>query len=180
MIRETEKTNVRAIKIVYGGVLTALGVLLPQAFHVFGQNSGMTFLPIHIPILLAGILLGPVYGGVVGVLVPILSSILTGMPPVPKLYFMLVELVVYGVVTGLLVRKCNIYITLVSAMAAGRILYGAALAVGVGLFHIHAPFANQAAFIGGILTGIPGIMIQLVILPILYGALRRGGFTFER
>lgn len=177
---ETQKTDIRVTKMVYSGVLIALGILLPQAFHVFGQNAGMMFLPIHIPILMAGCLLGPLYGGIVGFIVPILSSVLTGMPPVPKLYFMLVELTVYGIVTGIMIRKTNVYISLLVAMMSGRVFYGLSLVVGVNLFQIHAPFANWTAFTGGIVSGIPGIAIQLLILPILYKALKRGGLTFER
>lgn len=179
-IKETEKLNSKVTKMVFSGLLIALGILLPQAFHVFGTAGGGTFLPIHLPILMAGLLLGPYYGGVVGLVVPILSSMLTGMPPVPKAYFMIVELVAYGVVTGIVIRKANVYISLIAAMLAGRLLYGLALVVGVRLLHFTAPFANQAAFFGGIVTGIPGIAIQLIILPILYTALKKGGFTFER
>lgn len=177
---QKEKTNEKVMKMVYGGVMIALGILLPQAFHVFGQNAGMMFLPIHIPILMAGLLLGPLYGGIVGALVPVLSSVLTGMPPVPKLYFMLAELIVYGIVSGYMMKKTNVYVSLLTAMLAGRVCYGISLVVGVNLFHFHAPFANQAAFVGGIVSGIPGIALQLVVLPVLYGALRRGGFTFEK
>lgn len=166
-------------KLVYGGLLLALGVVLPQAFHVFGANSGMTFLPIHIPILLAGLLLGAYYGGLLGLLIPIASSMLTGMPPVPKLYFMLFELIPYGIVTGFLVKRCNIYVTLVSAMMVGRICYAFSLIGGVALLHIQAPFANQAAFVSGLVTSVPGIIIQLVLLPGLYYVLKKGGVTFE-
>lgn len=179
-IKESEKVSGKVTKMVFGGLLIALGILLPQAFHVFGTAGGGTFLPIHIPILMAGLVLGPYYGGIIGVIVPILSSVLTGMPPVPKVYFMIVELAAYGIVTGIMIRKRNVYVSLLIAMVAGRMLYGAALVCGVKLFHITAPFANQAAFFGGIVTGIPGIVIQLLVLPILYTALKKGGFTFER
>ena len=80
----------RTKKMIYGGLLTAVGLVLPQAFHVFGQGVGMAFLPMHLPVMIAGILLGPCYGGLIGLIVPLVSSMLTGMPPVPKLYFMLV------------------------------------------------------------------------------------------
>ena len=72
-------------KIVYGGLLIAIGVILPQLFHIFGQSAGQTFLPMHIPVILAGMLIGPVWGLGVAVIVPILSSLITGMPPVPML-----------------------------------------------------------------------------------------------
>lgn len=166
-------------KVVYAGVLCALGLILPQAFHMFGQNAGMMFLPIHLPVLMAGLLLGPVYGSLVGLIVPILGSAITGMPPVPKVYFMLVELIAYGFLTGLLKNRCNIYLNLIISMAVGRILYGCSLIAGVCLLHVHAPFANGAAFVSGIVSGIPGIVLQLILLPVLYRALQKGGLTFR-
>ena len=175
---EKKKTNVA--KLVFGGLLVALGILLPQAFHIFGTSGGGMFLPIHIPVLMAGMILGPYYGGAIGLLVPILSFLLTGMPPVPKVYFMLVELITYGIVVGVMIRRSNVYISLLVAMISGRILYGCALILGVKLLHFTAPFANLAAFISGIVTGIPGILLQFLILPILYKALRKGGVAFER
>ena len=92
-------------KIVYGGLLIAIGVILPQLFHIFGQSAGQTFLPMHIPVILAGMLIGPVWGLGVAVIVPILSSLITGMPPVPMLYFMLFELAAYAVVPVCLRKK---------------------------------------------------------------------------
>lgn len=177
---ETAGVSTAVRKIVYSGLLTALGVILPQAFHVFGQNAGMVFLPIQIPILMAGILTGPYYGGAVGVLVPVLSALITGMPPVPKVYFMLFELAAYGLSVGLLLRRWNVYISLIGAMIAGRVCYGAALAFGVYVLGFTAPFAGTAAFTAGIVTGIPGMAIQIIIIPLLYKALKKGGFTFEK
>lgn len=178
--RVKTEVNTKSLKMAYGGLLTALGILLPQAFHVFGQNAGMTFLPIHIPILFAGLLLGPSYGAIIGVLVPVLSSVLTGMPTVPKLYFMFAELVVYGMTAGWMIRKKNVYISLVTAMVCGRVCYGTALLAGIHLLHMNAPFMNRAAFVGGIVSGIPGMVIQIAVIPLLYLALKRGGFTFEQ
>ena len=60
------KRQTVTLKIAYGGLLIALGILLPQAFHIFGQEAGMIFLPIQIPVFMAGLLLGPIYGGIVG------------------------------------------------------------------------------------------------------------------
>ena len=119
MIEERTKANVRVLKLAYGGLLVALGILLPQAFHIFGQNAGMIFLPIQIPVLFAGMLLGPYYGGLIGILVPLFSSVLTGMPPVPKVYFMFVELMAYGIVIGWMIKKTNVYASLLTAMILG-------------------------------------------------------------
>ena len=175
---DKQQTNIK--KIAYAGVLVALGVLLPQAFHVFGMNTGMTFLPIHIPILLAGAILGGAYGGVIGIVVPLLSSLLTGMPPVPKLWFMLVELGIYGLAIGILVKKYNIYVALFLSMILGRIAYALSLVVGVNLLGMNAPFMNSTAFIAGIVQGIPGMAIQVIVIPILYMRLKAGGFIFDK
>lgn len=177
-INQEQKTGIQVSKVVYGGLLIALGILLPEAFHMFGQNAGMMFLPIQIPILIAGILLGPYYGLGVGIIVPILSCMLTGMPPVPKVYFMLFELGAYGLVAGLMNERRNIYVRLLVAMAAGRIIYGFALIIGAELLHMKAPFMNVSAFVGGVAAGIPGILIQLLIIPGIYVVLKKGGVTF--
>ena len=175
MIEERTKANVRVLKLAYGGLLVALGILLPQAFHIFGQNAGMIFLPIQIPVLFAGMLLG-----LIGILVPLFSSVLTGMPPVPKVYFMFVELMAYGIAAGWMIKKTNVYASLLTAMILGRAAYGISLVVGAQLLHIQAPFLNRAAFLSGIVSGVPGMLIQIVILPVLYLTLKRGGLTFER
>ena len=70
----------RTKKMIYGGLLTAVGLVLPQAFHVFGQGVGMAFLPMHLPVMIAGILLGPCYGGLIGLIVPLV---------IPLFYFTL-------------------------------------------------------------------------------------------
>lgn len=149
MIEERTKANVRVLKLAYGGLLVALGILLPQAFHIFGQNAGMIFLPIQIQVLFAGMLLGPYYGGLIGILVPLFSSVLTGMPPVPKVYFMFVELMAYGIVTGWMIKKTNVYASLLTAMILGRAAYGISLIVGAQLLHIPGALPKS----GGIFIG---------------------------
>lgn len=173
----TNKLNTK--KMVLASLFIALGVILPQAFHVFGEASGMTFLPIHLPVMLAGLILGSVYGGIVGVLVTITSGILTGMPAVPKLYFMLFELLAYGVATGVFISKFKVLLSVLLSMVVGRVVYGITLVVGVKLIGVSYPFANTTAFFTGITTGIPGIIIQIITLPILYKLSRRWMVQYE-
>lgn len=166
------------LKLVYGGVLIALGVLFPQLFHVFGPQAGQTLLPMHIPVLLAGLLIGPYWGMAVGIIAPILSSLMTGMPAIPMLYFMLFELVTYAVVAGLLSsRNINVYLILIITLVCGRLVNGAAMAVAVNIFGLSFPFANITAFFGGVVKGLPGIVIQLVLIPPIIFALKKGGLT---
>lgn len=157
--------------LVYTAFFIALGLVLPLAFHFVG-GGGPLFLPMHIPVLLAGALLGPVAGIITGIITPILSSFLTGMPPVlPVLPIMVVELALYGLVTGFLIQKSNIYISLLISMLIGRIGAGLVVTVMVHIFNFKLP-ANPLIYIWGtITTGLPGIIIQLVFIPILYKSL---------
>lgn len=160
-------------KICFGALFLALGMILPQVFHLFGaQNAGMVFLPMHIPVLLAGLLLGPFYGGLIGALAPVLSSIFFAMPPLPKLPFMVIELIVYGIVAGFFAkRKFNVYLSLVLAQIAGRLAAALSLAIAFYLFHLDvaAPISVWASLI----TGIPGIIIQLILIPSMVIMIRR-------
>lgn len=165
--------KIKTKNMVLAALFIALGVILPQAFHVFGQASGMTFLPIHLPVMMAGLLLGPWYGGTVGVLVTIVSGVLTGMPAVPKLYFMIFELLAYGIATGIFIKKMKVLPSIIVSMAMGRLVYGVTLIIGVQIIGVDYPFTNLAAFLSGITTGIPGVLIQIVTLPIVYRLSRK-------
>ena len=83
-------------------------------------------------------------------------------------------------VSGLLTKRCNIYLDLGITMLMGRLVYVLSLVGGVYLLGMHAPFMSGAAFISTIVTGIPGIILQFISITILYLALQRGGLTFEK
>ena len=149
-------------------------MLLPIGFHQLGA-SGRIFLPMHIPPLLAGFLLGPVSGIIVGVLAPGLSHLLTGMPPTYAVPLMSLELPIYGLVAGMAYKRLNlnIYISLIAAMIVGRIMFGLGL-LALGLF-IDLPYTAAKFFStgGAIISGLPGIAVQIVAIPILVASLKR-------
>ncbi|MEA3297809.1 MAG: ECF transporter S component [candidate division Zixibacteria bacterium] len=152
----------------------ALAILLPIGFHSTGIG-GRIFLPMHIPVLLAGFLVGPFSGVVVGILSPLMSYLLTGMPPTYAVPLMSLELPIYGLVAGLAYRKLqlNIYIALIAALIVGRLMFGAGLLV-LGLF-MELPYTAAAFFSAGgaIVSGLPGIVVQIVLIPIIVAAIRR-------
>ena len=158
-------TNVRHL--VMAALCAALGVVLPVTLHSI-PNAGSILLPMHIPVLLCGLVCGPVYGLGCGILTPLLSSLITGMPPAAVLPSMLCELAVYGLAAGLLSkvirtgkRVLDLYVQLIGAMLLGRVVYGVmnALVFSAGNYSFSA-FVT-AAFV----TALPGIVIQLVLLP---------------
>ncbi len=161
-----------AKKLTYSALFLALGLVLPQAFHFFG-GTGPVFLPMHIPVLLAGFFLGGPSGALIGLLTPVLSSLTTGMPQIPILYFMMAELCAYGFLAGYLYenRKLNIYASLLGAMAGGRLI----LALTVYLLQplLGLKLSPAVYMSGAILNGIPGIIIQLLFIPVLVKLLNR-------
>jgi uncharacterized membrane protein len=160
--------------ITHTALFLALAVLLPIGFHQLGA-SGRIFLPMHIPPLLAGFLLGPVSGIIVGILAPALSHLLTGMPPTYAVPLMSLELPMYGLIAGMTYNRLglNIYISLISAMIVGRIMFGLGLFV-LGLF-MDLPYTAAAFFStgGAIFTGLPGLAVQIVFIPVIVAALKR-------
>ena len=165
----------KTFKLVASSVLVALGVLLPVAFHMVGA-AGSIFLPMHIPALLAGFLLGPYCGFCVGLFSPLISGLSTGMPPIAVLPIMAVELSVYGAIGGWLYRnlKLSIWLSLIAAMTAGRLAAAISAFALVKLFGVKI---NPFVFItGAVLTGLPGITAQLMLVPLL---VRRLAATFR-
>lgn len=163
-------------KICVTAIMIALCCILPSMFHLAGL--GTAFSPMHIPVLLAGLICGSWYGLCCGIIGPVLSSILTGMPGATMLVSMIPELIAYGLVTGLMMRlvrtgklTADLYISLITAMLAGRIVGGVAKALfymGSGEAFTLAVWASSY-----FVSALPGIICHLILVPLLVMALNR-------
>ena len=156
-------------KTVLAGLLLAIGMVLP---FVTGQipQIGSMLLPMHIPVLLCGFICGWKYGLVVGFVLPLFRTMVFGMPPIMTAIAMAFELATYGLVTGFLYKKLpgkkvKVYVSLIMAMLAGRIVWGLVSLVIYGL--TNAAFTWQIFVGGALLNAIPGIILQLIIVPVL-------------
>jgi niacin transporter len=174
-MEEKRMKQAQTRKLVFSALCVALGVALPVAFHSI-PNAGSIFLPMHIPVLLCGLICGWPYGLACGILTPLLSSLLTGMPPAAYLPGMLCELAAYGAVSGLLRsvvrtknRLADLYIQLILAMLAGRVVFGVLNALIFRAGSYSMPVFLTAAFV----TALPGIVIQLAVIPVLVWMLER-------
>ena len=164
------KKNNQLLKLVLAALFLALGFVLP---FLTGQvkEIGSMLCPMHLPVLLCGFICGPVWGLAIGFIVPLLRSLTLGMPPLfPTAVCMAFELAVYGAIAGLMHKilprkKPYIYVSLLTAMIVGRLVWGAAMFIFIGLNGGNFTFA---AFIAGAFTNaIPGIIVQIVLIPIL-------------
>lgn len=156
-------------RLVMTALCVALGVVLPQALHAV-PNAGNVLLPMHIPVLLCGLCCGWSYGLGCGILTPLMSHLISGMPPAAVLPAMVCELAAYGLISGLAAkyirtgkRALDIYIQLISAMLIGRVVYGITNAL---IFRAGA-YSMEIFLTAAFVTALPGIILQLVLLPAL-------------
>lgn len=154
-----------------------IGIVLPL---LTGQikEIGDTLLPMHLPVLLCGFICGPQYGFAVGIMLPFLRSFLFHMPPMyPNAVWMAVELATYGLVVGIMYSKLKskkligIYVSLIVAMVAGRIVWGIAKWILLG---IQGKTWTLSLFImGGFVDAFLGIVIQLILVPTIVGLTKK-------
>ncbi len=168
-------------KLVYSAMCLALCLVLP---FLTGQipEVGSMLLPMHIPVLLCGFLCGGGWGAAVGFTAPLLRHLIFSMPPMPGCISMAFELAVYGLVTGLLYKWLgrgikSIYGSLLCAMVAGRLVWGVAQMAIMGLSGGSFPLSTFVA--GAVTSAIPGIVLQLVLVPLLVRALEKARVKSE-
>ena len=164
------KIRSKILKMVLAAFFLALAYVMP---FLTGQipEIGSMLCPMHIPVLLCGFICGPVWGLGVGIVAPLFRSLTLGMPPLfPTALCMAFELAAYGAIAGLMHRylprkKPMVYCSLLTAMLAGRIIWGAAMFICMG---INGGSFTFAAFIAGAITNaLPGIILQIALIPIL-------------
>lgn len=156
--------------ITLSGFFMALGMVLP---FLTGQIPyiGSMLLPMHIPVILCGLFCGWPSGLLVGLLLPVMRSLLLGMPPLfPVAVTMSLELGAYGFLAGYLNSHCekrtsSIYVTLVGSMAGGRVIWGLAASVLYPLAGV--PFSWKVFTAGAFLNAIPGILLQILLIPVV-------------
>ena len=169
-------------KSIITAVCIALCYVVPLLFHGV-QNAGRVFLPMHLPVFLCGLICGWQYGLLCGLAGPALSSLLTNMPPVAMPPSMMLELAVYGCVSGLMMRfirtkntYADLYISLIAALLCGRVVAGLMQA----LIFSKGAYSMTAWVSGYVLTSWPGTLIQLVLLPSVVFALMKAHLIPER
>lgn len=168
-------------KLTLSAMLVAIGLVLPFFTGQIPQIGNM-LLPMHIPVFLCGLICGFQYGAVVGFALPLLRSALFGMPVLfPAACSMAAELAVYGLVSGLLYGLSRwqclraLYRSIIAAMLAGRVVWGLMQIILLGISG--GMFTWQMFLAGALLNAVPGIILQLILLPGIMLALHRTGLV---
>ena len=176
-----KKMNHSVKKLVYAAVCLALCLVLPFLTGQIPQIGSM-LLPMHLPVLLCGFLCGWKWGAAVGFTAPLLRHLLFHMPPMPGAISMAFELAAYGLIVAVLYRKLGkklpaIYLSLIGAMIGGRIVWGMAQTVILGING--KGFPKAAFWAGAVANAVPGIVLQLVLVPLLVVALQKAKLTCD-
>lgn len=174
----TDKQRITIKTIISIGIII-LAVTLPQIFHIFvGQGGGMKWLPMYLPVLIGGCLLGVKWGLIVGVLSPVVSFIITSimgsaMPQLTMLPFMMIELAIYGSISGLFSKKISnnglwVYASVFASIIVGRCIYfGLEL-----LFHNIVNFSIEMIF-NQMKNCVYGLSLQIIFVPIIVIILKK-------
>lgn len=164
-------------RLALAAMFLSIGFVLPM---LTGQikEIGDSLLPMHIPVLLCGLICGIEYGFAVGFMLPFLRSFVFGMPLMyPNAVWMALELATYGLVIALVYKLfkrknvVSIYVSLISAMLAGRVVWGISKAVLLGLKGM--PFSFEMFIVGGFTDAALGIILQLILIPIIMEILNK-------
>lgn len=172
-------------KLTLSAMFLAIGMVLPFLTGQIPQIGNM-MLPMHIPVLLCGLICGWQYGAAIGLCLPIIRYMVFGMPVLfPTGIAMAVELMTYGLVIGLMYSlskwKCivSLYRALITAMLAGRLVWAAAQMILLGISG--SAFTMKMFLAGAFFNAVPGIIIQLILIPAVMVALGRTGLVqFQR
>ena len=173
MNRTNSKFSVK--NLVLGALFLALALVLPFFTGQIPQIGAM-LCPMHLPILLAGFVCGGPVGAVVGFIAPLLRMVMFGMPPFYTAIAMAFELLTYGLVSGIMYRKVfkkqtvgTLYGSLLIAMVAEIF----ALPGNGGIAADAGAFTFAAFISGALLNAIPGIVVQLILVPAVVVALQK-------
>lgn len=168
-------------RLTYAALYLAIALVLP---FLTGQipEIGSMLCPMHIPALLCGFVCGWPWGLAVGFVSPLLRWLLFGMPVGYTAIAMAFEMAVYGGSAGILYRLLpkkgwSIYVTLLTAMTAGRVVWGGVQFLLAGLRG--TAFSLPLFLAGAVTNAVPGIIVQIILIPILVAAMEKAGLTLN-
>ena len=169
-------------KLTYSALFLALALVLPFLTGQIPQIGAMLS-PMHYPVLLCGFVCGWPWGLAVGACAPILRSLIFGMPPMNTAIPMAFELAVYGLMAGLLYKlfpkkKLYVYVALILSMVAGRVVWGIVQYIMLGV--AGTQFTAKMFLAGAVTNAVPGIILQIVLVPVLVFIMERAKLSLNK
>ena len=155
--------------LVLSSLFTALGVILPTLCHMTGTTvPGRLLVPMFFPVMLGALVLPRRFALLTALLVPLMNNFLKGMPPVPLLYFITAELLIYAFTGWYLRGRTGIRMCILAAFIAGRASYLAMIIGAVNLMGVNIPHAQLTFLLTAVPMSVPGILLQTAVIPLIY------------
>lgn len=170
--------NTKIKKLVGSALCMAFCIILP--FFTAGTSLGSVLLPMHFPVFICAYLFGIWYGMAVGFISPLLRSIMFGMPVMfPSAIAMSIELCTYALIVGVFdkifpKKKIFVYLSLIIAMIAGRLIWGSVMGVLASFTSIE--FGFQIFIVATLLKAFPGMILQIVLIPLIIIRIRQNEY----
>ncbi len=177
------KKQKQLINLALAAMFLALAYVMPFLTGQIPQVGAM-LCPMHIPVILCGFVCGGPWGLAVGFVAPLLRSLTLNMPVMfPNALAMAFELATYGLVSGILYRvlpkkKGYIYVSLIISMIVGRLVWGAVQFCCMGLDA--SKFSFAAFWAGAVANALPGIVLQIVVIPVVVLLLEKTGIISKK
>jgi len=175
-------SSLRIRKITYSALYLAIAMILP---FLTGQipEIGSMLCPMHIPVLLCGFVCGWPWGLAVGFISPLLRSLVFSMPTMFTAIAMAFEMGVYGMTAGFLYKalpkvKWRVYPVLLISMVLGRIVWGGVRFLLAGLQN--TAFTPELFLAGAVIEAVPGIILQIILIPIIVLALEKAKLVLNK
>lgn len=161
-----EMLSSNRVKYIIGTILlSAIGIALPRMLHLLvGETAGAILLPMHIAVLISALTFGITSSSIVAGTSIIFSYLLTGMPSLARLPYMLIELVIYAILLGLFKKKFNSHISIILTIILGRVVYAGILFIATSGLHLPS---YGISVIESTKIGIIGITIQMIFIPFI-------------
>ncbi len=177
----TDKNIILIKKLVYSAMFLAIALLLPFLTGQI-QTFGAMLCPMHIPVLLCGFICNWKYGAAVGFTAPLMRHFIFHMPTLWSAIPMAFELMVYGLCAGLIYKllpkkTVYTYITLICSMAVGRLCWGAVSFIIAGIRH--TDFSFSVFWLTAVAQSVPGMILQIILVPVIVLALKRAKLSLN-
>lgn len=168
-------TSTRLGSMVISAAMGALALVLPVVFHMVGLGS--RFLPMLLPLLANSYLSAWRWALGTGLAIPWISALATGMPPIYPPIAAVMSIEAAAMVAGAaLTRRLPVFWSVGLTILGGRLAAFAGSWALARMYGLPPAFASAAILI----QGLPGVALQMAVVPLLLRKLaRREGSLFR-
>lgn len=158
MIKHITKEKTKFFEISAFILLIGISLVSPIAVHYFGLK-GTEFLPIFFALSLASYILNPLSLITLAIISPLINSIITGMPQVPILYFLIFEGFTFSVLISLLKNKFSFCILAPLSFIIARLS---------SILLVFLLNSNIEVWFSGFIKGYKGIIVNSLFAILIY------------